>query len=269
LVRRAVDGDDGPALAISDLVSARALRKLEFHKIVFEPNGLNDQIALTLGTRRNLVVGISINRARRGFSTRDRALLELLRPHLSRAYAHALERERAAALRVLFDRGLEQSGGAFVLLGPRGEVEQIDERAERILRRYFPRETGADGLPAELRDWALGGRSAATVQSFADEQGRLLTARLLDSGGEPRWRAVVLDEWRPTPSPAELRVLGLTGREAEVLAWVARGRTDAQIGQLLTISPRTVDKHLQNIFRKLDVVSRAAAVARALSRDPG
>jgi DNA-binding CsgD family transcriptional regulator/tetratricopeptide (TPR) repeat protein len=60
---------------------------------------------------------------------------------------------------------------------------------------------------------------------------------------------------------------GLTARELEVLALVAGGRTNQQIASTLVISPHTVRRHLQNIFRKLDVPSRAAATAFALHHD--
>ena len=54
----------------------------------------------------------------------------------------------------------------------------------------------------------------------------------------------------------------LTTREAEVLRWVAAGKSDAQIGAILRISARTVQKHLQNIYDKLGVESRTAAAMR-------
>jgi DNA-binding CsgD family transcriptional regulator len=53
--------------------------------------------------------------------------------------------------------------------------------------------------------------------------------------------------------------LGLTPREAEVLGWVARGRTNTEIAHVLFISPLTVRKHLENIFEKLGVRTRTAA----------
>jgi len=55
----------------------------------------------------------------------------------------------------------------------------------------------------------------------------------------------------------------LTAREAEVLRWVAAGKSDAQIGAILRISARTVQKHLQNVYDKLGVENRTAAVNRA------
>ena len=62
------------------------------------------------------------------------------------------------------------------------------------------------------------------------------------------------------------RLGGLTAREAEVLRWVAAGKTDAQIGAILRISPRTVQKHLQHSYEKLGVESRTAAAMRASGR---
>ncbi len=59
-------------------------------------------------------------------------------------------------------------------------------------------------------------------------------------------------------------VLHLTGRELEVLRLVAEGHTDREVAEVLVISPRTVNRHLSNIFVRLDVPGRAAAVAYAI-----
>lgn len=59
--------------------------------------------------------------------------------------------------------------------------------------------------------------------------------------------------------------LGLTRREVEVLTWVSDGKTNAEIGQILGRSPRTVQKHLEHIFEKLGVETRTAAAVRALT----
>jgi ATP/maltotriose-dependent transcriptional regulator MalT len=62
------------------------------------------------------------------------------------------------------------------------------------------------------------------------------------------------------------RIAGLTAREAEVLRLVAAGMSNRQIGQALAISQYTVARHLQNMFVKLGVSSRAAATAIAVSQ---
>src|SRR5208282_1045684 len=59
------------------------------------------------------------------------------------------------------------------------------------------------------------------------------------------------------------RRLGLTRREADVLLWIARGQSNAEIGASLRISAPTVKKHLEHIFDKLGVKTRLAAAVRA------
>jgi DNA-binding NarL/FixJ family response regulator len=72
-------------------------------------------------------------------------------------------------------------------------------------------------------------------------------------------------EFKPDfSSPQPLLSLGLTPRAAEVLLWVAQGKTNADIGLILSISESTVKKHLLEIFEKLDVETRSAAALRAL-----
>lgn len=55
----------------------------------------------------------------------------------------------------------------------------------------------------------------------------------------------------------------LTPRETEVLAWVAKGKTNRDVADILGMSPRTVNKHLEHVFEKLGVETRAAATALA------
>jgi DNA-binding CsgD family transcriptional regulator len=58
--------------------------------------------------------------------------------------------------------------------------------------------------------------------------------------------------------------LGLTPRETEILAWVAHGKTNPEIARILWIAPTTVRKHLENVYAKLGVHTRTAAVTRCL-----
>ncbi len=63
---------------------------------------------------------------------------------------------------------------------------------------------------------------------------------------------------------ARARCRSLSSREAEVLTWVARGKTNASIGEILGISAHTVDAHLRRIYLKLGVVDRISAALRGL-----
>jgi DNA-binding CsgD family transcriptional regulator len=76
-----------------------------------------------------------------------------------------------------------------------------------------------------------------------------------------------LEEQPTALQAAPLAPLGLTRREAEVLQWVAQGKTNMEIGTILVLSPRTVQKHLEHIYRKLGVETRMAAARLSLALD--
>ena len=57
----------------------------------------------------------------------------------------------------------------------------------------------------------------------------------------------------------------LTAREVEILSWVGKGKTNEQIAETLRISDTTVATHLERIFRKLGVCTRAQAVAEGMA----
>jgi DNA-binding response OmpR family regulator/DNA-binding CsgD family transcriptional regulator len=68
-----------------------------------------------------------------------------------------------------------------------------------------------------------------------------------------------------TTATASLRErFSLTGRESDVLLWIANGKTNREIGQILDMSPRTVNKHLEQVFRKMNVENRTSAAAAAI-----
>jgi DNA-binding CsgD family transcriptional regulator len=71
---------------------------------------------------------------------------------------------------------------------------------------------------------------------------------------------------RATAAQALVRAdVDLTEREWDVLAWVAKGRTNKEIAAVLLVSPYTVRTHLENVFAKLGVHTRTAAVAQAFA----
>jgi DNA-binding response OmpR family regulator/DNA-binding CsgD family transcriptional regulator len=70
---------------------------------------------------------------------------------------------------------------------------------------------------------------------------------------------------KPADDPQSLKQqFSVTGREADVLLWIANGKTNREIGQILEMSPRTVNKHLEQIFKKLGVENRTSAAAVAI-----
>jgi len=71
------------------------------------------------------------------------------------------------------------------------------------------------------------------------------------------------------PASDRVQIAALTPRETEVLSWLAKGKTNRDIADILGMSHRTVNKHLEHIFEKLGVETRAAAAALASRTIPG
>jgi DNA-binding NarL/FixJ family response regulator len=95
-------------------------------------------------------------------------------------------------------------------------------------------------------------RSAIAIATTLCDRQRADQARIADL-------AHTLQTTRATTAPRALTTYGLTGRETEVLHLLAEGRSNAEIGRELELSPRTVEKHVEHILQKLGVKSRAAA----------
>lgn len=169
------------ALSVCDLLTGRShLVGLPIDQVGADSNwhsGLDHVIAVPLFRSRRLLVTVVVGRRRPAFDERDRARLELLRPHLAFLYCHARRAHFAEAAM--------------------GAAPEAPQRLMPLL----PTVTSSD----------------------------------------------------------------LTPREAEVMQWLARAKTDAEIAALLSISPRTVQKHLEHIYVKLGVETRTAAVMRTLA----
>lgn len=98
--------------------------------------------------------------------------------------------------------------------------------------------------------------------SLSRPENGLLTRRFNETGRNDL-QCVVLEEKSPSPNPTALMPLGLTAREAEVLFWIAQGKSNPDIATILSAGVRTIHKHVENIFRKLGCETRAAAAVTA------
>ncbi len=151
------------------------------------------------------------------------------------------------ALRVEAENQLSQSlDRAVVLADATGRIVFATRLASDLLHKHFPAHA-AGTLPAEL-----GADGAALlVRRFAERDRNDLQMLVLEERGAP-------------PGPASLMALGLTAREAEVLWWIAQGKSNPDIATILGANVRTVHKHVEHIFQKLGLETRNAATLAAL-----
>jgi DNA-binding NarL/FixJ family response regulator len=160
---------------------------------------------------------------------------------------------------------LDASGRILFAVDHRGRMIWATPQAQKLLVRS---EAGNDvpELPEAWRAWLdrmqQGGAALKSPPStpFGDNKhrlqymGRLNTDQFL----------LRLTRETSSDSPAEFsKELGLTSREVEVLSWLSKGKTNRDIALILELSPRTVDKHLEQIYAKLGVENRTAAAAVA------
>ena len=105
--------------------------------------------------------------------------------------------------------------------------------------------------------------SESNDKVFFTQSGLRLSVRNMGSVG--LGETMLLLEQRSTNGavPSRLAQAALTPRETEVLSWLAKGKTNRDIGDILGMSHRTVNKHLEHIFEKLGVETRSAAAALA------
>jgi len=251
---------DNRTQKISDFLTQRQFHALELYAELYSKIGAEDQIAF--GLPGPTVIGIALNRASRSFSERDRALLDLLSPHLAQAHRRTLERERAVAVMAALERGLAEQDAAVVLVDAGGAIAFASGRAPRLLAEYFPQAGGRGAaLPPPVAEWlAMPAGSAVPSPLEVDAEHGTLTLRA-DPGPGGGWLLTCEEE--PLPTPERLRGLGLTRRQAEILALLAAGAGVAEIATDLYLSPATVRKHLENVYERLGVHTRAEAIAKA------
>ena len=173
-------------------------------------------------------------------------------PHLLQLHDAAALRRRGTVARRLIEASTDSARACVLVSEATGAMEPVGERAREWLKAYFADGAGTH-LPTALAEWLRRQRAAA----LHDRRAR---------NGLPADRVRARRDRRPAhPRGAQTpdrRPPLLTPREQEVIALVADGLRNSEIAERLWVSPATVRKHLENIYDKLGVHTRTAAVAR-------
>jgi len=230
------------AAKTSDFFTRRRLHRTRMYDLMLKPCGFEDSLSLRLRiVSASTPMELTFDRSGRDFSARDRAVLDVLNPHLVQLYRAYEARQHLGNALALH----ESTQSAVVLLEADDRVAFASTAARELLDRYF-REKGVR-LPFSVASWLRERRRRATGEPLRVEAGeRALLIDLVDG-------ALLLEEQRRLPR--------LTAREREILDLVAEGKTNSEIAERLWVSPGTVRKHLNNVYAKLGVHTRTAAAA--------
>jgi DNA-binding NarL/FixJ family response regulator len=178
---------------------------------------------------------------------------------LARIRVHLANARLAQSARM----ALDASGRFLFAINRGGEIVWSTPQAQKLLAA-----NGGQPMlsPAPLRQWLLlleGGvpDAKAPPPPFLDEQLRL---QFIAKLGPNEFLLRIARDASPVTPAQFSKELGLTAREGEVLSWLSKGKSNRDIADILGLSPRTVDKHLEQIYAKLGVENRTAAAAIAV-----
>ena len=183
-------------------------------------------------------------------------MLARIRVHL--ANARLTQSARAA---------LDVSGRFQLAVNRQGKIMWSTPQAQKLLADSLGAAASDElVLPEMLQQWleqAQKGKGGGKAQAASFPEHHELKLHYMGNAG-PNEFLLRLAKDTSADLPAEFSSeLGLTTREGEVLSWLSKGKTNRDIAQILGLSPRTVDKHLEQIYAKLGVENRTAAAAIA------
>ena len=229
------------ASRVEDLCGEEAWRGNAMRRELLDPHGVPHALMCAYVTTAGVVRGWGINRSR-PFNDDEQNMLAAFEPFLRRA---AEQREQRALLLDL-DRAVADGAGLLVLR--QGQVAYVNMAAERLLNLH--------DIPLRTVRTAVATATAGSTVEHETVRGQL---RLHLRPSAPGTRTIVLTGVE-VPTDA-----GITPRQQTVLCYLAEGLTATAIARRVKLSPRTVEKHLENLYRRLNARDRLDAVLRAQS----
>jgi DNA-binding CsgD family transcriptional regulator len=206
------------------------------------------------------------------FTKCDRSGLNLMYPHLIQADRNNHVFSQNQQILTQFEQILNQLGAIGLEID--GQVQLMTQRAEQLLSQYFLAHA-PHSLPDPLHHWFKhqiaqlthnGDVSSLCLSLHIEQAGRQLIVRLIPDPIGEQYLLLLEEQEPPSFSITALELLGLTKREAEVLFWVAKDKSNAGIAKTIGCREGTVRKHLEHLYGKLGVQTRTAAVIVALEK---
>jgi len=255
------------AQGISEHRSRQAWHRTGLYSEWMRGLGVEDDLGLDVALEGGLQMAFCVERRGWTFQPEERAMMDLLGPHVRQAWEQS-ERMVRSALAHGFPEPLERAVGHGVIRADeRGRVLACSARTRAHLEKFTGVPRGRSHLPPPVLEWFQKQCRLQRERRPADEPPAVL--RL---AGHPTTLAIqfvvdavrgqfylVLEEKPDAPHPGLLRPLGLSSREQDVLFWVAQGKGNQTVAQILGISVHTVKRHLEKIYAKLGLDGRHAA----------
>ena len=259
------------AIRLSDLAPREQFARTSLYRNLYRFHGIEHQLMMLVASPDALWRVLVLNRKSHDFANEEAVALESLWPHIMLAQRNTRRRIEVQPRSPGVDAVAETAG--VMVVNSAALVTLCSEQARTWLAEYF----GSSGfgrrisLPAPVQDWffdrlrresqGMGLRVERRDPLVITRGDRFLSLDLIIDRGKDLHLLTLEEAGFNAPSPS-LQAMGLTQREAEVMSWVAQGKTAREIGMIIGNSARTVQKHMEHIFEKLGVESRTAAILK-------
>ncbi|AQT62169.1 DNA-binding response regulator [Cellvibrio mixtus] len=162
---------------------------------------------------------------------------------------------------------LDTAGQYLLTINAQGHLVWATPQVYQLLDNSGATQDSIALTPAitqQLRDW-ISHKPETGRQLSLQQLSTELSVEMLNLIDGKEYLLRLTPAHKPADDTQSLKQqFSVTGREADVLLWIANGKTNREIGQILEMSPRTVNKHLEQIFKKLGVENRTSAAAVAI-----
>nr|WP_210270709.1 response regulator transcription factor [Rhizobium rhizolycopersici] len=179
----------------------------------------------------------------------------------ARIRVHLTNARSAQSARV----ALDAAGRHLLAVRADGKVRWSTPQATRLVNAATGTDDGLEAVSADIGRWmkerdAIAGDGSFTIHQTGQSN---LQLAYLGSIGPDEYLFRLSTESRLRDDEILRQHFSLTQRESEVLLWIAKGKANRDIGEILGLSARTVTKHLEQIYVKLGVENRASAAVKA------
>ncbi|GLR52895.1 response regulator transcription factor [Shinella yambaruensis] len=159
---------------------------------------------------------------------------------------------------------LDAAGRHLLAVSGEGKIRWSTPQATRLVNAATGSDDGLDAVSTHINAW-MKTRGTVRENSFAIRQAGQASLQLAFLGaiGADEYLFRLTAENRLSEDEVLRQHFALTHRESEVLLWIAKGKSNRDIGEILGLSARTVTKHLEQIYVKLGVENRASAAVKA------
>lgn len=239
-------GGLNPPLRFSDFYSRRQFEERPIYRECYH-GYTHSMLTFGVAALPGLNVSFVLSRTDQEFSEQDCEQLTILQPLIS-----SILRQRI--LQDAFTQTKSYGRPVGIVYGSGQYIHLADHHAMNLLGMHYPKES-RHRLPPDL--WSvLASQFTHTLTALSFPDGGRLCAHIGPNANG--WRLELWEDSSAIPSH-RLERFNLTRRQTEVLQWLAHGKGNAEIALILGISPRTVEKHLETIYRQLGVENRLAA----------